>query len=341
MIGRRTKAAGGALVLALVAGGLIWGFGLRGDGSGPVPEDTCRGALAVEEARGFFGGAELEFGGHTAEWVGHETEYCAAWARGEQSGGVQLRLNIRPAAAHRASGAAEETSATPIGFGWNGSFVSGRRPEAGVLVDCAPLPGKGLLVLAEARKDTDELSDAQVLQVARFATESARRAAERFGCEGPLGQRPSTVDRTEWQERPVARAEGTCRGVVGSQDAARLRLTTVSEMPAGRALTERCTMDRAAKDRATMRRFRLTAYYGPSAEQEMYLDGRYPGSVKGAVTRSQPCKGGLGTAYFKFEEFPRPDAEKGVRSSVAGADALKLVTAFATASGARHGCPVA
>lgn len=237
MIGRRAKAAGGALVLALTAGGLIWGFGLRGDDSGEVPADTCRGALAVEEAREFFGGAELEFGGHTAEWVGHETEHCAAWARGEESGGVQLKLNIRPAAAHRTSGAAEETSATPIGFGWNGSFAVTHRPEAGVLVDCAPLPGKGLLVLAHARQDIEELSDAQVLQVARFATESARRAADRFGCEGALGQRPSTVDRTPWQTRPVAQAEGTCRGVVSSQDAARLRLrlTTVSEKPVGRA----------------------------------------------------------------------------------------------------------
>ncbi|MGW1661524.1 hypothetical protein [Streptomyces microflavus] len=49
-LGRRTKAAGGALVLTLTAGGLIWGFGLRGDGSGQSPADTCRGALAVEEA---------------------------------------------------------------------------------------------------------------------------------------------------------------------------------------------------------------------------------------------------------------------------------------------------
>ncbi|CAM5614353.1 hypothetical protein SMICM304S_04306 [Streptomyces microflavus] len=33
------------------------------------------------------------------------------------------------------------------GTGSNGSFVSGHTPEAAVLIDCAPLPGKGLLVL--------------------------------------------------------------------------------------------------------------------------------------------------------------------------------------------------
>ncbi|MFB7045401.1 hypothetical protein ACFCX7_04590 [Streptomyces microflavus] len=77
-LGRRTKAAGGALVLTLTAGGLICGFGLRGDGSRQSPADTCRGALAVEEAEAFFGGAGLEFGGHTSEWVGNETEYCSS-----------------------------------------------------------------------------------------------------------------------------------------------------------------------------------------------------------------------------------------------------------------------
>ncbi|MFJ8922619.1 hypothetical protein ACIREK_24485 [Streptomyces sp. NPDC102415] len=336
MTGRRVKAAGGALVLALTAGGLIWGFGLRGDDSGEAPADTCRGALAAGEAGTFFGGAELEFGGHTAEWVGQETEYCAAWARGEGAGGVQLKLNIRPSAAHRASGAAEDTSATPIGFGWNGSFAVSDRPRAGVLVDCAPLPGKGLLVLAEARQDIDELTDAQVLQVARFATESARRAAKRFGCEGDLGRRPSAVDRTPWRTRPVAEAEGTCRDVFGRRDADRLGITTVAEKPAGRALTEECSVRLPGKDHHV----RLTAYYGSSAQQETYLDGRYPGSVEGAVMRSHACGGGLGTAYVKFEEFPRPDREKGVRSTVGRQDAERLLAAFATASGARHGCPV-
>lgn len=42
----------------------------------------------------------------------------------------------------------------------------------------------------------------------------------------------------------------------------------------------------------------------------MYLDGRYPGSMKGAVVRSHDCKGGLGNAYFKFEEFQGRTLEK-------------------------------
>ncbi len=205
-----------------------------------------------------------------------------------------------------------------------------------MLVDCAPLPGEGLLVLAGTRQDVKELSDAQMLQVARFTTESARRAAERFGCEGPLGTRPSTVDRTPLRTRPVTRAEGTCRGVADERDAARLGLTTASEKPAGRALTERCSLDLPAEGHHVW----LTAYYGPSAQQETYLDGRYPGSVKGAVTRSHGCTGALGTAYFTFQEFPRPDGEEGTRSTVGAQDAQRLLTAFATASGARHGCPV-
>ncbi|MFG2765150.1 hypothetical protein [Streptomyces rubiginosohelvolus] len=331
---RRTRAAVPALALALTAGGLIWGFGPWDEQSDPA--DTCRGSLAVEEAGEFFGGAELEFRGHTGEWMGHGTEYCTARARGEESGGVRLELSLRPAAAHRAAGAAEKTSAAPIGYGWNGSFDAGYNPAAAVLVDCAPLPGKGLLVLADVPEDIRELSSEQVRGLARFTTESARRAAKRFGCEGPLGKRPSTVDRTAWQKLPVARTKGTCRDVITARDSARLGLTTASEMPAGRALTEECSLDLPAKGR----RVRLTAYYGPSAQQEMYLDKRYPGSVKGALMRSHPCEGALDTAYFKFEELPREDAGKAARNTVRGEDGRRLLTAFATASGARHGCPV-
>ncbi|MBC9718889.1 hypothetical protein H9Y04_40810 [Streptomyces sp. TRM66268-LWL] len=71
----------------------------------------------------------------------------------------------------------------------------------------------------------------------------------------------------------------------------------------------------------------------------MYLDDRYPGSVNGAVMRSQDCAGGLGTAYFKFEEFPRPDTAKKIRTTIASQDARRLLTAFAAASTTRHGCP--
>ncbi|NEB41033.1 hypothetical protein [Streptomyces sp. SID14515] len=334
---RRTKAAGLALVLALTAGGLIWGFGPWGNGSGQDPADTCRGALASEEAGKFFGGAELEFRGHTGEWMGFDTEHCEAQARGQESGGVRLELTLRPSAAHRSSHAAEETSAAPIGHDWNGSLQSDYFPQAAVLVDCTPLPGEGLLILTDVSGgDIKNLSAEQALALARFTTESARNAAERFGCEGALGKRPSTVDRTEPQKRPVVAAEGTCRGVADAQDTARLRLTTASEMPAGRALTEECSLELPAKGHS----IRLTAYYGPSAQQEMYLDKRYPGSVKGAIMRSHPCKGALDTAYFKFEELPMQDAGKDVPRTVRGEDGQRLLTAFTTASAARHGCPV-
>lgn len=228
-----------AAVLAAAAGGAVW-FGLGGDtASGDDLGDSCRGSLAVEEARTFFAGAELEARGHSGEWVGYDTEWCSATARGRDSGPA-LRLQIRPVAAHRASGAAEEASAAPIGYGWNGSFVGRSRPEAAVLVDCAALPGKGLLVLAEATAKTEDLTKEQLLQVARLATETARNTVGRFHCEGALGTRPSGVDLSGWRDVPPVRAVGTCRDVVPTATATRLGVTAVSEKPAGRALTEAC-----------------------------------------------------------------------------------------------------
>ncbi|MDV9186976.1 hypothetical protein R6L23_01840 [Streptomyces sp. SR27] len=321
-----------AAVLAVAAaGGAVW-FGLAGDtASGDDLGDSCRGSLAVEEARTFFAGAELEARGHTGEWVGYDTEWCSVTARGQDSGPT-LRLQIRPAAAHRASGAAEEASATPVGYGWNGSFVGRRRPEAAVLVDCAALPGKGLLVLTEAMAEVEDLTQEQLLQVARLATETARNTAGRFHCEGALGTRPSEVDLSEWREVPPARASGTCKGAVNAATLTRLGVTAVSEKPAGRALTEACALKRGEKALAE-----LTAYYGPSAEQEMYLDGRYPGSVEGATTRTLTCKGALGTAYVKLI---RPSGGKDGRRDLGPADVQELLGSFAAASTARHGCPV-
>ncbi|MFJ3906071.1 hypothetical protein [Streptomyces sp. NPDC090025] len=323
------KALAAALAVAAAAGAAWFGLG-GGEASGDDLGDSCRGSLAVEEARTFFGGADLEARGHTGEWVGHDTEWCSVTARGQDSG-TTLRLQIRPVAAHRASGAAEEASATPIGYGWNGSFVGRSRPGAAVLVDCAALPGKGLLVLTETTAKAEDLTKEQVGQVARLATETARKAADRFHCEGALGTRPSGVDLSEWRDVPPARATGTCRDVVSAATAGRLGVTAVAEKPAGRALTEACALKRGAKTLAE-----LTAYYGASAEQEMYLDGRYPGSVKGASTRALTCKGALGTAYVKLVG---PSGGQGGPGDLRPADVQELLGRFAATSTARHGCP--
>ncbi|WP_432079779.1 hypothetical protein [Streptomyces sp. YPW6] len=54
--------------------------------------------------------------------------------RGLERGSGPRRLSLRPAAAHLTSGAAEKTTAAPVGNGWNGSFDAGYNPSAAVLV---------------------------------------------------------------------------------------------------------------------------------------------------------------------------------------------------------------
>ncbi|WP_413754299.1 hypothetical protein NRF20_42780 [Streptomyces sp. R-74717] len=232
----------GGLLLVLVAGGLAWSVWFQ-DGDGEGLGDRCQGSLAVKEAREFFGVARLKARGHTGNWGGYDSQWCSVWAEGHDGGPV-LKLRVWPRAAYRASGPAADESATPIGHGWTGSFESGYSPGAAVLVDCKAMAGAGLLVTAETSWKSEDLSARQVLQVARVATETARRAAGHARCEGALGERPGTVDRTEWTMRPVSRAAGTCRGAVTGREAARLRVTDVTEKPAGRALTEQCEMSR-------------------------------------------------------------------------------------------------
>ncbi|MFG2142806.1 hypothetical protein ACGFRG_01220 [Streptomyces sp. NPDC048696] len=120
-----------------------------------------------------------------------------------------------------------------------------------------------------------------------------------------------------------------------ARTAARLTVTTVSERPAGRALTEQCALRRA-----DLGLFHMTAYYGPSAEQEMRLDGRYPGTAKDAFKRSMECKGALGTAYFKLVRTNdrAPDGTSGPHGTSDPKELNQLLDSFATASAARHGC---
>ncbi|WP_371665383.1 MULTISPECIES: hypothetical protein [unclassified Streptomyces] len=324
----------GGLLLVLVAGGLAWSAWSKG-GDGEDLADRCQGSLAVEEARQFFDGARLKARGHTADWGGHDAQWCSVWAQGDDSGPV-LKLRVWPRASYRSSGTAADASATPIGHGWTGSFVSGYSPGAAVLVDCKAMAGAGLLVTAETSRKTEDLSARQLLQVARVATETARRAAGRAECEGVLGERPGTVDRAEWTTRPVGRATGTCGGVVTGREAARLRVTDVTEKPAGRALTEQCAMGRGKSGL-----FSMTGYYGPSAQEEMYLDNKYPGTVKGAYTRTVECGGAIGTAYFKLERAKGKAADGAVGTDGASDPAAlkRILESYATASGERHGCP--
>ncbi|MFE7356135.1 hypothetical protein ACFU8Q_23825 [Streptomyces sp. NPDC057543] len=324
----------GGLLLVLVAGGLAWTVWSK-DGDGEDLGDRCQGSLAVEEARQFFDGARLKARGHTADWGGYDAQWCSVWAEGD-GGGPVLKLRVWPRAAYRASGSAAEASATPIGHGWTGSFVSGYSPGAAVLVDCKTMAGAGLLVTAETSEKSEDLSARQLLQVARVATESARRAAGRAECEGALGERPGAVDRAKWTTRPVGRATGTCGGVVTGREAARLRVTDATEKPAGRALTEQCEMSRGE-----LGLFSMTGYYGPSAEEEMYLDGKYPGTVKGAYTRTLECGGAIGTAYFKLVRAKGKAADGAVGTDATSDPAAlkRILESYATVSGKRHGCP--
>ncbi|MCX4787322.1 hypothetical protein OG369_14350 [Streptomyces sp. NBC_01221] len=120
------------------------------------------------------------------------------------------------------------------------------------------------------------------------------------------------------------------------REAARLRVTDVTEKPAGRALTEQCAMGRGKSGL-----FSMTGYYGPSAQEEMYLDNKYPGTVKGAYTRTVECGGAIGAAYFKLERAKGKAADGAVGTDGASDPAAlkRILESYATASGERHGCP--
>lgn len=332
---RRGKALlAGMMALALAAGGLAWVTWFGGD-DGEQLGYRCDGDLAVEEARAFLGGGEIAATGQVGEWGGHRTAGCSVWAVGEEGSGPYLRLKIRPRAAYRVSGAAEDVHATPLGHGWKGSIANPYKAiEAAVLLDCEPVAGQGLTVLAEFATPDRKAPEEQVLKLARVATATARNAAKHYKCEDSLGDRPTSLLLSQGVDRPVAEASGTCAGTLTDTEAARLKVTTVSERPAG-ALTESCTLRRGELDL-----YSLTAYFGPGAEQERYLDERYAVEPKGALVAQAACEGGLGEGYFKLVRARGRGAD-GTFAAHGTNDAKtlnRILTSFANAAANRHGC---
>ncbi|MFF4400522.1 hypothetical protein [Streptomyces sp. NPDC001480] len=186
----------------------------------------------------------------------------------------------------------------PLGNGWSGFLVA--EPEGGVgvsvVLDCAnwkPSRGSGILVTADADTDTDTDTDgagpSASARLARIATETARKAAGKFGCTAEPGSTISTVDsRSTTARKSADRAEGTC---AGTRSRSRVRETAARTAP-----VEFCVLGDE---------LRLMASYGPFANTaETRHDGAYGGFDKrsglrgGTAWGTATCTGAQGMGLY-------------------------------------------
>jgi hypothetical protein len=329
-------AAGVAAGLVALGAGFLVG---RESAPDPVADDLgglCGGTLPVAAARTFLESDHLA----VTEDDGAALECDVAPAAITSSGDEHAHLSvvITPTdyaeAQHLVPAATSGNETAPFGHGWVGTYGAdwysgGNGGAAGLLVECAPEAGGGLLVVVEGSWDPGdrELVAQKHDQLAVVAARLARQVDQEWGCHSRLGEVPESVTVAEegLPDTPVERAQGTCEGVVTAESARELGIEHVNEVPAGLGLAEDCLVRGAGET------YYLTASYGPVADDRRDA----PSADWPRATATASCGRGQGEGWYTGEvgESAFSQVEPPNRRAF-----QEMFDRFVAASAERHGC---
>ncbi|MCX4670857.1 hypothetical protein OG453_29885 [Streptomyces sp. NBC_01381] len=393
-----TVAAGAVLALALLAGGWFWfGGGYDRWVAQRQIDEACDGVLPGAEVRDVLGDGPFEDdtdGRSEGELADASLRVECSLALEVEEGSVTVNVHAVPerrvkdddsfAARQqrredftgRYDGVYPEAGTVlppaTLGHGWNSVFSAGSDDDGdasattAVLLDCARGRG-GLLVTVGVEDEGTTVEDAaRRTAFARIATATAANASDHWGCDAELGERPRTVPLPVDEEEnvPLADATASCEGVParGSalswawEGARRGTPLEVCVLGAGPVDTEGRPAPRTSSDISG--RYRLSAYYGPYAQDERYgyqerhdylepdrMLGVAPAGplVFGGYWASAECEKGGERALFTIEPpgsgSPSYGSDKRDKPSAADrAYQRAALKAFAEKSAETHGC---
>lgn len=258
-----------------------------------------------------------------------------------------------------------------VGPGWNGLFTAdGSSDEAtvttSVLLDCARGRG-GLLVTVGTKVEGAAMDDPrQRTAFARIATATAANASGHWGCDADLGKPPRTVPLPVNAEEsvPLGDAAASCRGLPGrGSEVTRAwegsrRGTPVERCVLGSGSVTRGGLPVAGSPSDVSGQYRLTASYGPYAQDERYRyqdhysyleRSRLPGGKSsgrlpdGGYWVSAACEKGGERALFSVAPpgSGSPSYEQDEKERVKPAERAyqrAVLKAFAEGSAKTHGC---
>lgn len=337
---RLTAVASAAAVV--VAGGAFWLSGGYDawSGTGTALEGACEGDLAAGRVR-----ALLPDSGLTASSeLRQDGWYCSVSVPDGAGGDAGVEMRIRNAEEPFGPDAsiAPGEGAVPLGGGWTGSFsygdedTGGSRGRVVLLLDCGAESGDGLLATADGRLvggRSFEDGAARARLVSALA-DTALSYARRTGCDvaGDTGRVPEVAAPVVDARRPLAKASGTCRGVVDAATARRWGAGAVAETAAQPAPVERCVLGSGLGTPL----YTFTASYGPYGEAALSGDGgALPAagkavSPKGHYRMTAKCPGADGTGVYEIT----PDDGLALDH----ASLREALGSFAVASAALHHC---
>lgn len=331
----RRRLIGSAVTLAVLGAG-YYGFQLQYPAAKTAR--ACSGMLAVDPVLDLAGKSKLSLLGlgfdvSSRQYdVSGDVKEPAGLATRCTVDGIEIAIETT-AGAQNAYGAYqddEKTSPVPLSGGWQGLMVTkGEAATASVLLSCknwSPNEGSGILVTADSPYDV-EVTGAVRLKLARAATATAQRAADRTGCETEPGDTSKvTAPAADARTVSAGAATGTCKGMTSAP--------TVRETAAAKSPVEECVL---------VGELRLVAAYGPFSDaSEAVVNGKYGGHDKpSGVDRSTAwtsvtCQGALGTGYYHAS--PVAGSDRKFTSDPLTKEERADLEHFAEQSAARHGC---
>jgi hypothetical protein len=320
---------GGAAVtaLAVVGGGYLF---IQQRSPEHRLSEACAGALPVTDMLAMTGEGDFKL----TSWefdVSSGVVEPAGLATSCKAGGVQVEIQTA-SGAHLPFGdytfhRRDDVLPVPLDSGWAGFIVAEEEDELGVsvLLDCpnwTPRQGSGILVFAGADV-ADSTNPASRTRLARIATGTAQRAADRTGCEATPGSRIDRVAPVPAAARPTTATKGTCAGMTSRRSA--------QETPAGTAPVEYCVLDGGLV---------LRAAYGPfvgddDKKQDIHDDPA--GILPDTAWASATCKGAQATALY-WAVPAEDDTDRSFTSQPLSKSERNDLRHFARASATRHGC---
>ncbi|MFE2216939.1 hypothetical protein ACFW93_34030 [Streptomyces canus] len=326
---------GSALTLAVLGAG-YYGFQLQYPAAKTA--QACSGMLPVDSVLDLAGKSKLSLlglGFDVSSWqfdVSDDVTEPAGLATRCKVDGIEIAVETT-AGAHNAYAAYqndERTTPVPLNGGWQGLMVTrDEESTASVLLNCknwSPKEGGGILVTADSPYDV-EATESIRLKLARAATGTAQRAAEKTGCETePGGTGKLAAPAAGARTVSAGAATGTCKGMTSAP--------TVRETAAAKSPVEECVL---------VGSLRFVADYGPFSDaSEAVVNGEYGGNdTPSGVDRSTAwtsatCQGALGVGYYQASTVEGND-RKFTSDPLTEQEHVDLEH-FAEQSAARHGC---
>ena len=328
----------GSVVTLAVLGSGFYGFQLQYPAT--RTGRACSGMLPVGSVLDLVGKSRLSVSGlgfHTSSWqfdVSDDVTEPSGLATRCKVGGAEIAIETT-AGALNAYGAYtfqrdQKSFPVPLNAGWQGLMVTkDDQATASVLLSCknwTSKDGSGLLVTADSPYDA-KVTEGVRLRLARVATGTAQRAADKTGCVTEPGSADElTAPAASARSMSADDATGTCKGMTS--------VSTVWETAAGVSPVEECLL---------VGRLQFTAAYGPFNDaSDAVLNGKYgghdaPSGIDSSTAwTSSTCQGALGIGYFHASPVEGSDRE--FTSDPLTKQERADLAHFAEQSAARHGC---